>query len=249
MYLVEPEKTINGASVLYLGDAFELLRRVTPGVVDLVLTDPPYNVSVDNRFRTMKRKGIDFGEWDKGFDQERWLADAVKSLKLGGSIVIWNDWKNLGFIAAALEELGVTVKRQFVWRKTNPMPRNTARLPVQGHEVAVWGVKYRTKKIGGWTFNFEKTKEKPYLRGELHYPVQQAINPTKKPDGMFADLINLFSNPGDLVLDPFAGCGTTMVAATMTGRRALCIEQNRDYYEDAVKRWKKARHEIERDLG
>ena len=241
MYLSEPEKTIRGTSVLYLGDAFELLKRVTPGVVDLVLTDPPYNVSEKNRFRTMKRRGIDFGEWDKGFDQDGWLAAVVKTMKLGGSIVIWNDWKNLGFIATALEELGITVKRQFVWRKTNPMPRNTDRLPVQGHEVALWGVKYRTKKVGDWTFNFEKTEEKPYLRGELHYPVQKAINPTKKPDGMFADLINLLSDPGDLVLDPFAGCGTTMVAATMTGRRALCIEQKREYYEDAIKRWDTAR--------
>ena len=216
-------------SAIYLGDAFALLKSVPSESVRLLLTDPPYEISQANNLHTMGRRGIDFGSWDHAFDQTGWLEDAVLSLMKGGSIIIWNDWKLLGLIAAHLQSLGMVVKRQLIWKKSNPMPRNLLRVPVQASEFALWAVKPK----GKWVFN--KRDHMPYERGEFDYPVVRgSTHPTKKPDGLFQDLIEIFSNPGDVVLDPFAGAGTTAVAAQRTGRTHISFEQDRDYFELAV---------------
>lgn len=216
-------------SAIYFGDAFELLKLVQPGTVRLILTDPPYEVSQANNLHTMGRRSIDFGEWDYGFDQLGWLEDAVQTLVPGGSIIVWNDWKLLGFLSARLQELGVVVKRQLRWKKSNPFPRNITRVPVQGDECALWAV----KPGAPWVFNIRRGHK--YERGEFTYPVvRNSIHPTKKPDHLFRDLIKMFSNKGDLILDPFAGSGTTAVAAQSTGRRHINFELNEDYFHLAV---------------
>jgi len=219
-------------SAIYLGDAFQLLKHVKPASVQLVLTDPPYNVSQANNLHTMGRRSIDFGKWDHSFDQTGWLEDAVRALAKGGSLVIWNDWKILGFIAAHLQSLGVVVKRPMRWRKNNPVPRNMLRVPVQGDEYCLWAVKPLNKSKGGWTFN--KRSSVSYERGEFLHPVVSHAHPNKKPDRIFQDIIKIFSNPGDLVLDPFAGAGTTAAAAQRTRRRHISFENDRDYFELAV---------------
>lgn len=216
-------------SAIYWGDAFLLLKEVPSESVQLVLTDPPYEISRKNNLHTMGRRGIDFGTWDHAFDQTGWLEDAVRSLKKGGSIIIWNDWKLLGIIAAHLESLGMVVKRQLVWRKSNPMPRNLLRVPVQASEYALWAVKPK----GKWVFN--KRPEMPYERGEFTYPVVRGSkHPTKKPDGLFEDLIRMFSDEGDVVLDPFAGSGTTACAAQRTRRTHISFEYEKNYFDLAV---------------
>ena len=79
--------------------------------VDLILTDPPYNISVKNNFHTLKgRHGIDFGEWDKGFDLTGWIPNAIRILKSGGNIIIFNAWRNMGQIADMLEQNGCLIK-------------------------------------------------------------------------------------------------------------------------------------------
>ncbi|MGD9729314.1 MAG: site-specific DNA-methyltransferase [Nitrospira sp.] len=232
-----PQISLNSA--IYRGNAFELLKSVPTESVRLVLTDPPYEVSQKNNLHTMGRRGIDFGVWDHAFDQTGWLEDAVRSLVRGGSIIIWNDWKLLGLIAAHLETLGMVVKRQLVWRKNNPMPRNLLRVPVQASEFALWAVKPK----GRWVFN--KRPSMPYERGEFDYPVVRgSAHPTKKPDGLFRDLIEMFSNPGDVVLDPFAGAGTTAVAAQRTGRTHISFELEQDYFELAVAALNKVVHTV-----
>lgn len=107
---------IAGKSAIYHGNADLLIQRIRPESVTLILTDPPYNVTRENNLDTMGRRGIEF-EWDGGFDQEAWLPAAAKTLVPGGSMIIWNDWKNLGQIARALEDLGFDVKRELVWLK------------------------------------------------------------------------------------------------------------------------------------
>lgn len=219
-------------SAIYLGDAFQLLKRVEPGSVDLILTDPPYNVSQANNLHTMGRRSIDFGDWDHEFDQTGWLEDAVNALRKGGSLIIWNDWKILGFIAAHLQTLGVTVKRPLRWEKNNPIPRNMLRVPVQADEYALWAVKPISKSKGGWTFN--KRSSVSYERGVFKHPVIHHPHPNKKPDKVFQDIIRIWSDEGDLVLDPFAGAGTTAAAAQRTGRRHISFERKPEYFELAV---------------
>lgn len=74
------------------GNCLDVMKEIPDQSIDLILTDPPYNISRKNNFATMGRTGIDFGEWDKGFDQISWLEIATKKIKVGGSLIIFNSW-------------------------------------------------------------------------------------------------------------------------------------------------------------
>lgn len=235
----QDEKLRTHMSGLYSGDALKLLARLPESCVRLLLTDPPYNISRPNNFKSMGREGIDF-KWDGGFDQEAWIALAAPAVMPGGSIVIWNDWKNLGQVARALEANNFTVKCDLVWSKTNPKPANIKRRFVQAREYAIWAVKNGPKNTK-WVFN--KRPEMPYERGEFRYPVQRSPHPTKKPDGLFKEIIEILSNPGDLVLDPFAGGGTTAYASEVLSRLHISFELDPAYYDLAVQHFWKAREE------
>lgn len=221
---------------IYQGDALKLLKRVKPGSVRLLLTDTPYNISRKNNFHTMGRRGIEFS-WDGGFDQTGWLRFGVDTLMPWGSIVVFNDWKNLGQIAEGLRILGMKVCRPFKWYKTNPKPANIKRVPVQRCEYAVWAVK-PSKQKPTWVFNPDlgptkgfKGSKKGYEDGFFFHPIQiDPLHKTKKPDALFEEIIRLLSNPGELVLDPFCGTGTLAVAAERAGRRHISFELDPLYY-------------------
>lgn len=215
-------------SQIIRGDAFQLLKEVPANSIRLILTDPPYCISRENNFHTMKvkRTSLDFGEWDHGFDQTGWLEDACNALLPGGSIVIWNSFENMGVLAEALTSLGMSVKRQLLCLRTNPMPRNRDRLFTSSIQNAVWAVKPGGKKPA-WVFNRRNDK---YETGVFFYPTQKSKHPTKKPTGLFQEIIEILSNKGDWVLDPFAGLGTTGVAAKTTGRNFLCFELDETFY-------------------
>jgi len=218
---------------IYHGNALALLKHLPPNSIDLLLCDPPYNTSKANNFHTMGRTGINF-TWDGSFDQVTWLQIADPALKPGANVVIWNDWKNLGLIAAALEQLGYDIKRDIMWQKSNPFPRNITRSMVQRNEHGFWAVKRGAK----WTFNPEPGR--PYEDGVYRYPIPRGPSgagrvrhDTKKPDAMFQEIIRLLSNPRDRVLDPFVGGGTTPYAAESEGRRHISFELSAKWYAEA----------------
>ena len=124
---------------LYLGDCLDVMDKLIDRgvVVDAIITDPPYNIAKDNNFHTMGRQGIDFGEWDKGFDLLSWIDKGIKLLSKNGSMIIFNDWKNLGNIARYAESKGFVIKDMIRWEKTNPMPRNRDRRYITDFECAV----------------------------------------------------------------------------------------------------------------
>lgn len=222
-------------SNIYHGDALKLLTLIPRQSIDLILSDPPYVISQPNNFHTMGRKGIDFGQWDVEFEQSAWLNLAYPLLKPGASLVVFVDWKKITDVISICEGFELITKRLLSWRKDNPFPRNINRSFVQNAEYAVWFTKSGEK----WTFN--KRDNMPYERGEFHYPVQRSIHKTKKPDGLFKEIIEILSNPGDLILDPFGGVGTCMYASEMSGRRCISFEQDLDYYKEAVKHWEEAK--------
>lgn len=231
---------VSQSAVLH-GDAHELLRRVPDACVRLVLADPPYNVSRPNNFSTMGRTGIEF-DWDGGFNQTDWLGEAARVLVPGGSIVVWNDWKSLGEIARALEELGFAIKTKLTWSKTNPWPRNRERSFVGREEHALWAVK--VKPPAKWVFHRDPAKS--YEDGVFPYSVPQARgglprHQAKKPDDLFREIIRLLSDPTDLILDPFAGGGTTAFAAELEGRRHLSFELDENWHDVAQRHWERAR--------
>jgi len=207
------------------GDCLQLLPQVTPKSVGLLLTDPPYGISKKHGLHTLNRTGIDFGGWDKDFDQYTWIATALPALKPGANIVIFNDWKKLGHIADYMQDIGLTPKKILTWEKTNPFPLNIQRSFVSSQEHALWAVVPGAK----WAFN--KRPEVPYERGIFRHSVQKGWHPTKKPLALFKELITILSNPNDLVLDPFSGSGTTALACQDMRRSFLCFEREAEYVE------------------
>lgn len=206
--------------------------------VDLILTDPPYNISKENNFKTIGRSGIDFGEWDKEFDLTSWLKDIGKIISENGSIIIFNDWKNMGEIATKLEKEGFVIKDLIRWIKPAPMPRNTKRRYVTDFELAIWA----TKEKGKWTFNFEKTKDRPYMKPkyESSSPGINRIHPTEKPEKLLKEIIELHSNQGDIIFDPFSGSGAISYTAHITDRYYLGCELDKKYHEASIKRISKS---------
>lgn len=218
----------NGLWLMH-GDCIELMASIPDGSVNLVLTDPPYNIARKNNFHTMGRSGIDFGEWDKGFDLFSYIDIAVKKLNKDGSFVVFNDWKNLGAIAEYAESVGFVTKDMLRLEKTNPMPRNRDRRYIPDYECAVWFVKKGAK----WIFNRQDEK---YQRPKFVHSIDKGFHPTQKSLGLMGELVLIHSNEGDTVLDPFMGSGTTGVAALNCGRKFIGIERDDTYFEIAQRR-------------
>lgn len=223
---------------LLQGDCLELMKDIPDGSVDAIITDPPYNISRDNNFHTMGRAGIDFGEWDKGFDLTKWIDVAQLILKKGGNIVIFNDWKNLSYIVESLESNDFIVKDLIRWKKTNAMPRNRDRRFITDYEVAIWAVKKGEK----WTFNrLSDTYEIPEIIGGLT-PKSEKLNgghTTQKPVYLMRWLVERLTNDKDVILDPFMGSGTTGVACKNLNRNFIGMELDEDYFNIAKERIEK----------
>lgn len=226
---------------VYHGDALQLIPLLPDASVDLIVSDPPYNTSRENNLHTMGRGGFNFG-WDGNFNQVEWLRKIAPKVRKGGAAIVFNDWKNLGLMDAAFKALGFEAKRVLQWRKSNPVPRNRDRVPVQAHEFALWAVKLGGPKGNKWTFNRTTAH---YEDGVFTWPVPRAPkgrdrHPSKKPDALFRDLIRMFSNQRDLVVDPFAGGGTMAFAATEEGRRHISFELSLKWHAEAVEHWLEA---------
>lgn len=226
---------------LYNADAYQKINElIDSGIkVDHIITDPPYNISQDNNFHTMKnhRRGVDFGEWDRGsFDLYSWIPQYSKLLKANGSMVIFCSYRFISHIVEVLESdmTNMVVKDVLVWQKTNPMPRNINRRYVQDMEFAIWSVKKNSK----WVFN--KPDNQPYLRACFKYPLvsgkEKTKHPTQKSLKLMEEIISIHTNENDLILDPFMGSGSTGVACLNTNRNFIGIELDKKYFEIAKDR-------------
>lgn len=208
-------------------DGMKKLYEEKGECIDFLLTDPPYNISQENRFTSMGRAGIYFGDWDKNFNLTKWISPAVKLLKDGSNIIIFNDWKNLSEIKIELENCGCEVKSIIQWVKTNPIPRNRDRRYVSGTEFAIWAVKSKKEK---WIFN----RTNPYETGLFYYPVptgKNRIHSTQKAKGLIQELINIHSNEGQVILDPFSGSGIISCVAYELNRKFISFEKDEEMYK------------------
>jgi site-specific DNA-methyltransferase (adenine-specific) len=206
--------------------------------VDAIITDPPYNVSRDYQlgFSNMGRSGMNYGEWDYDFNQTKWIDDVADLVKPGGTMIIFNDWKNLGDIAKELEKCDFIVKDIIRWEKRNPMPRNVDRRYVTDCEFAIWAVKKGEK----WTFN--KPKEVGYLKPVITTGIvpggKKRLHPTQKHLEVMEQLIKIHTNEGDTIFDPFLGSGTTAVACINNKRKVIGTEIDKKYYDITMERLK-----------
>jgi site-specific DNA-methyltransferase (adenine-specific) len=206
--------------VLYNEDCMEGMRRIPEGSADMILTDIPYGIV--NRPSSGLRP-LDKGAADiETFDVETFIKQCVRVLS--GSAYIFCGTEQVSAIRAAFVQGGLTT-RLGIWEKTNPSPMNGTRLWLSGIECCVFARK------SGATFN-EHCKS-PVWR----FPVGSSkIHPTQKPVALFERLIQASSNPGDLILDPCMGSGTTPVACMNTNRHYIGFEKDPGYFAIAQKR-------------
>ena len=221
------------------GNSYTLVKELKQNniVVDHIITDPPYNISQENNFSTMKhpRKGVDFGEWDKDFDLYSWIEDYSEILSKNGSMIIFCSYRFISHIIDKLESCNMVVKDILIWKKSNPMPRNIDRRYVQDTEFAVWAVKKNSK----WTFN--KPKDKSYLRSCYETSIvsgkERKNHPTQKSFKLMEDIIKVHTNENEIILDPFMGSGTTGIAAIKNNRKFIGIELEKEYFNICIERF------------
>lgn len=209
------------------------MKLIPDGSVDAIITDPPYNIAKDNNFTSMGRAGIDFGEWDKGFDLFSYIDMLPRICSKNANVLIFNDWKNLGQIARYAEAKGFNIKDMVRWEKSNPMPRNRDRRFIVDYEVAVW----LTMPKANWVFNRQaENYDRPLFRGGLVGQSEKTEHTTQKPVWLMEQILLTLTNPGQVIFDPFMGSGSTGVAAVNTGRRFIGIEMDDKYFEIAEQR-------------
>ncbi len=233
---------------IYHARAEEVLPSLADASVDAIVTDPPYNVSERNgrdgttvgRLRrkngTARKVWRDFGAWDRGWQPGPFIAEAVRLLVEGGSLLSFvSEFTLTPFLASGLNHRGL-----IYWRKTNPTTAFRM-LYVRAVEMIVWQVKTSTARRQPWTWNAggyrPNVYDGPVLAG---YSVvngnEPRVHPTQKPLWLMRSILAVHSSPGQLVVDPYMGSGTTVAAAKSLGRRAIGIEQDERWCEIAARR-------------
>jgi site-specific DNA-methyltransferase (adenine-specific) len=224
---------------IYNKDCVEGMKDIDDESIPLIVADPPYEISRDSQFATLKdrkkpRTGTYFGKWDEKFDNAQWIAQAARVLTSGGSLLVFNDIKKITTIIELAEKNGLVYKDTIIWNKSNPMPRNVNRRYAPDIEAILWFWKPKKK----WTFNKQGSH---YESSVIRLPSESGggfkrYHPTQKPVKLISELIKVHSNPGDIVLDPFMGGGSTAVAAVLSKRDFVGFEIDPNYCDIATKR-------------
>ncbi|MGD0721648.1 MAG: site-specific DNA-methyltransferase [Roseiarcus sp.] len=240
---------------ILVGDCVEALGRLAPASVDLVFADPPYNLQLEGALSRPDQSVVDAvdDDWDKfasfaDYDAftRGWLGAARRAMKPEATIFVIGSYHNIFRVGAIMQDLGYWILNDIVWRKANPMPNFRGRRFTNAHETMIWAA--RGAEAKGYTFNYEALKagnEDCQARSDWFLPIctgaerlkdasGRKSHPTQKPEALLARVLLAASNPGDLVLDPFFGTGTTGAVARRLGRSYLGLERD-PVYADAAR--------------
>ncbi|HUZ73411.1 MAG TPA: DNA methyltransferase [Stellaceae bacterium] len=238
-----------------VGDCIALMARLAPDSVDLVFADPPYNLQLNGELVRPDNSRVDGveDEWDKFADfaaydrfTRAWLEAARRVLKPDGALWVIGTYHNIYRVGAILQDLGFWILNDIVWRKANPMPNFRGRRFTNAHETLLWCARSRTAR---YTFNYAAMKalnEDLQMRSDWFIPLCGGVerlkvdgrkaHPTQKPEALLHRVVLAATKPGDIVLDPFFGTGTTGAVAKRLGRRWIGIERDGDYARLAAAR-------------
>jgi len=242
------DKIIKGCSI-------KSMRDLPDNSIDLVFADPPYNLQLGGdltRPDNSRVDGVD-DEWDKfssfaDYDKftRDWLSEARRILKPNGALWVIGSYHNIFRVGAAVQDLDYWILNDVVWTKTNPMPNFRGTRFTNAHETLIWASK---SKEARYTFNYNALKtanDDLQMRSDWSLPICTGnerlksesgtkTHPTQKEALLYRVLIGT-TNPGDVVLDPFFGSGTTGAVAKLLGRHFIGLERDENYIAAAGKR-------------
>ncbi|MCT8158498.1 site-specific DNA-methyltransferase [Pseudoruegeria sp. SHC-113] len=243
------------------GDCIDVMNSLPAESVDLIFADPPYNLQLKGELHRPDNSKVDAVDdhWDQ-FDSfaaydaftKAWLQAARRILKPNGAIWVIGSYHNIFRVGAALQDAGYWILNDVVWRKSNPMPNFRGKRLTNAHETMIWASKEEKSKA---TFNYEALKalnEGVQMRSDWVLPICNGherlkdtngdkAHPTQKPESLLHRVLIGATNPGDVVLDPFFGTGTTGAVAKKLGRDFIGIEREDAYRKLAERRIAKVR--------
>ncbi|MDF2941243.1 MAG: methylase [Herbinix sp.] len=231
--------------ILIKGNCIEIMKNIKDNSVDLIVTDPPYNLGNfmrgratnlkqmrDNFFGSAGWDDLDYIDWANHMDL--FFEESQRILKMNGSMIMFMSLIKIETIISLAEKNGFYYKTTGVWHKTNPMPRN-----MNLHFInSIEGWVYFTSKTRTGTFNNELLAIHDFVESSVTPKSEKKYggHPTQKPEVIIQRFVELLSNPGDVVMDPFMGSGTTGVVSKRCGRSFYGIELQDDYFDIALKR-------------
>ena len=239
-----------------LGDCVQLMRMLPPASVHCVFADPPYNLQLRGELRRPDDSlvdGVD-EDWDRFTDfatydafTRAWLTECRRLLRKDGTLWVIGAYHNIFRIGTILQDLGFWVLNDVIWRKANPMPNFRGRRFTNAHETLIWAARGRDSRH---RFNYAAMKalnDDIQMRSDWFIPLCTGperlrnqhglkLHPTQKPEALLHRVLLASTAPGDIVLDPFLGTGTTAVVARRLHRHFIGIERHPAYAEAAIGR-------------
>ncbi|MDY0138283.1 MAG: DNA methyltransferase [Candidatus Izemoplasmatales bacterium] len=236
---------------LISGDSFEILKNIKSKSIDMIFADPPYFLSGDGITVSSGRMvSVKKADWDEKIQfkekhkfNKNWIRKCRRILKDNGTIWISGTMHNIYSIGSALEEEGFKIINNITWVKTNPPPNISCRAFTHSTETILWAKK--DLKKSKHLFNYKDMKEinqgkqmKDVWYTSLTKKSEKSFgkHPTQKPLEVIERIILASTNPGDIVLDPFNGSGTTGVASILNGRKYVGIDNNNGYLDTSKQR-------------
>ena len=251
-------KTPDGTPVnqVLLGDCVEVMNALPPKCADLVFADPPYNMQLGGDLWRPNMTKVDAvtDPWDKfksfaEYDAftRAWLTACRRVLKDTGTLWVIGSYHNIYRVGAVLMDAGYWVLNDIAWIKANPTPQMRGTRFCNAHETLLWAKKSIDQKK--YTFHYREMKagnDDKQMRSDWYIPIcsggerekkdGKKAHATQKPEALMHRVIAATTNPGDLVLDPFCGSGTTAAVAKRLGRDYITIDREEVYVELAEKR-------------
>jgi len=252
-----PRVSFVPSSRIMLGDCIAELAKLPAESIDLVFADPPYNLQLQGDLRRPDDSRVDAvdDEWDRfasfaAYDEftRAWLIACRRVMKRSATLWVIGSYHNVFRVGSLLQDLGFWILNDVIWRKTNPMPNFRGRRFTNAHETLIWAAREPGSKA--YTFNYEALKagnDDVQMRSDWTFALctgeerlkdgtGRKLHPTQKPEALLARVILASSRPGDAILDPFCGTGTTGAVAKRLGRGFIGVERERSYAAAAEKR-------------
>jgi modification methylase len=232
------------------GDCIAAMAALPDASVDMIFADPPYNLQLGGDLFRPEGGRVDAVDnaWDK-FDTfavydkftKAWLAEARRILKPSGSIWVIGSYHNIFRVGTAIQDEGFWILNDIVWRKANPMPNFKGTRFTNAHETLIWASKSEDAR---YTFNYRAMKtlnDELQMRSDWTFPIcggperlkrnGTKAHPTQKPEALLYRILLACTKPGDVVLDPFFGTGTTGAVAKRLQRHWIGIEREDVYMQ------------------